>query len=86
MLLESLEGRFERFVAQGFGLRVLSFDEAAARRYGGLMAQRRRSGRPMSVADGQIAAIALEHRMALATGNVRDSEDSGLEILDPFMP
>lgn len=79
-----LEGRFERFVAQGFGFRVLAFEEGAARLYGDLMARRKRSGRPMSIADGQIAAIALDQRFAVATRNITDFEGSGLEVVDPF--
>lgn len=79
-----LEDRFERFVADGFAYRVLPFDEKAARRYGELRARRRRLGRPMSVLDGQIAAIARAHRLAVATGNVRDFEECGLEIVNPF--
>lgn len=79
-----LEDRFERFVAGGFAYRILSFDEKAARRYGELRARRQRSGRPMSVLDGQIAAIARANRFAVATGNVRDFEECGLEIVNPF--
>ena len=48
------------------------------------MAGRRRLGRPMSVLDGQIAAIALTHQLAVATRNVLDFEDCGLEIINPF--
>lgn len=79
-----LGGRFHRFVARGFALRVLAFDEEAAHLYGELMGDRRRLGRPMSVLDGQIAAIARANRFALATRNTRDFEECGLEILDPF--
>lgn len=79
-----LEDRFERFVAGGFTYRVLPFDEKAARRYGELRARRRRLGRPMSVLDGQIAAIARANRFAVATGNARDFEECGLEIVNPF--
>lgn len=38
----------------------------------------------MSVLDGQIAAIARAHRLALATRNIRDFEDTGLELINPF--
>lgn len=79
-----LEERFEEFVERGFEQRVLPFDYPAARLYGGLMAKRREIGRPMSIADGQIAAIARAHRFAIATRNVRDFEECGLEIVDPF--
>jgi len=79
-----LEDRFERFVARGFEQRILSFDEPAALEYGDLMARRRRLGRPMSALDGQIAAIARAHRFAVATGNVGDFEECGIEVVNPF--
>ena len=79
-----LEDRFEQFVATGFAYRILPFGEQAAVRYGELMARRRKLGRPMSVLDGQIAAIARANRFAVATRNVRDFEDCGLELVDPF--
>ena len=79
-----IEGRFDRFVARGFSLRVVSFDDQAAYAYGEIMGHRRRIGRPMSVPDGQIAAIARTHRLALATRNVRDFDECGLEIVNPF--
>lgn len=81
----NLEERFDRFVASGFAHRVLPFDEKAARLYGELMGYRRRRGRPMSVLDGQIAAIARASHFAIATRNVRDFEDCGLQILNPFV-
>ena len=75
---------FERFLALGFIDRHLDFDLAAARVYGQLMARRRSSGRPMSMADGQIAAIAKVHGLALATRNVKDFQDCGLVIINPY--
>ena len=81
-----LEDRFERFVARGFEDRILTFDLSAARIYGELMGHRREIGRPMSVLDGQVAAIARAKSFAVATGNVRDFEKCGLEILNPFVP
>ncbi|MCB1053940.1 MAG: type II toxin-antitoxin system VapC family toxin [Acidobacteria bacterium] len=79
-----LETRFELFVHRGFEDRILPFDEPAAREYAKLMSLRRRIGRPMSSLDGQIAAIARAHGFAVATGNVRDFEDVGVEVLEPF--
>lgn len=81
---QTLQGRFERFVIAGFSHRVLVFDETAAMAYGEIMAHRRRRGRPMSALDGQIAAIARANRMAIATRNVSDFEECGLEIVNPF--
>lgn len=82
----SLEDRFGRFVAEGFSGRVVAFEERAAHLYGEIMAARRGAGRPMSILDGQIAAIARAHRLAVATRNVRDFELCGLEVVDPFVP
>ncbi len=80
----ALEDLFEQFVARGFEHRILPFDEAAARLYGELMGRRKEIGRPMSILDGQIAAIARANGFAVATGNVRDFEECGLQILNPF--
>ena len=81
---QDLQHRFERFVTQGFEQRILSFDAMAARLYGEVMGHRRALGRPLSSLDGQIASIALVQQQAIATRNVRDFEDCGLEVIDPF--
>ena len=48
------------------------------------MGYRRSIGRPMSVPDGQIASIARLNEYALATRNIKDFEDCGLSLIDPF--
>ncbi len=80
----ALSERFERFVALGFDQRVLSFDSSAALAYAEIMGHCKEVGRPMSVLDGQIAAVARSRRMALATRNTRDFEECGLEVVSPF--
>jgi predicted nucleic acid-binding protein len=52
-------------------LPVLSFDAAAARRYGELRAELERLGTPIGDADMRIAAIALSHNFKVVTGNER---------------
>jgi predicted nucleic acid-binding protein len=79
-----LKSRFEDFVIRGFERRVLVFDIEAAIEYGKVMAHRRELGRPMSVPDGQIAAIARHHGMKVATRNLRDFENCSLSLVDPF--
>lgn len=81
---QTLEDRFRQFVAQGFEQRILPFDLPAANLYAEVMAHRKETGRPMSVCDGEIAAIALANGLAIATRNVADFEDCGLELIDPF--
>ncbi len=79
-----LNEKFERFIAQGFMQRVLSYDEPSARLYGEVMGGRKDLGRPMSVPDGQIAAIARHNHMAVATRNVADFEHCGIDVINPF--
>ena len=74
----------ERMLKTGFANRVLPFDSAAARAYAGIAAARRRRGRPIAQADCQIAAIALARGMVVVTRNVRDFEDTGIEIVNPW--
>jgi len=79
----NLEARAE-LVFQGAVDRTLSFDSRAADAFGRISADRDRAGRPISTADAQIAAIALVHRAALATRNVRDFEGVGLRVVNPW--
>jgi len=79
-----LEQGFDRVIVEAFTGRILTFDEEAARQYGVVMGRRKRSGRPLSVMDGQIAAIARAKGCAVATRNVRDFVECGVEIINPF--
>ena len=79
-----LRDRFEQFLLQAFEGRVRDFDQPAARSYGDIMGHRREIGQPMSVLDGQIAAIARSRGLAVATRNVPDFADCGLTIVNPF--
>lgn len=74
----------ERAFGSLFSGRVLPFDGGAARAYAEIASARRVLGRPVSQADCQIAAIARSCGMAVATRNIRDFEDMGIEILDPW--
>jgi predicted nucleic acid-binding protein len=79
-----LRERFERFVSVAFDQRVLPYDEPAARIYGELMGDRKELGLPMSLPDGQIAAIASLNRLAVATRTVVDFDNCGIEVINPF--
>jgi toxin FitB len=81
---QGLTERFESFLSAAFAHRLLPFDEAAARRYGPIMAERRRAGLPMTAPDGQIAAIAHSKGMTLATRNRRDFLSCGVALIDPW--
>lgn len=67
-----------------FAERVLPFDSGAARAYAAITAARRSSGRPISQADCQIAAIARSVGAPVATRNVSDFEGCGIEVINPW--
>ena len=67
-----------------FDGRVLPFDSNAARAYADIAAARRATGRPISQSDCQIAAIARSHGMVVATRNVDDFMEAGVEVIDPW--
>ena len=52
-------------------LTVLPFDEMAGRRFGHLKAELEAKGEPLDDLDLQIASIALDHSLPLATNNIK---------------
>ncbi len=80
----ALEAAMARWFDQGFIGRILPFDSAAARAYAEIAAGRRDAGRPIGEADCQIAAICRSRGTVLVTRNVRDFEDTGVKIIDPW--
>lgn len=71
-------------VMDWFAGRILPVTAAVALRWGRLAAARRRQGHALHPADGLIAATALEHGLVLVTRNVKDFQDLGLTIVNPF--
>ena len=81
---DTLVFEIDAMLRDAFEDRVLPFDSDAAREYGNIAAVRRSLGQPVAPADCQIAAIAASRGMAVATRNVRDFENTGIEIVDPW--
>lgn len=69
---ERLAGLAEAMVQEDFSDRCLAYDMLAATEYATIVATRTRLGRPISVEDAQIAAIARSAGLTLATRNTRD--------------
>ncbi len=67
-----------------FANRIHVYDVIAALVYGDMLAKARRDGQPMSVPDGQIAAIAMTQSCMLATRNTKDFETTGLSLINPW--
>ena len=81
---ESLVAEIDAMVTEDFAGRVLPFDSAAAVAFAKIFADRHGGGRPISFPDCQIAAIALSRGMTIATRNVRDFEDTRIQIVNPW--
>ena len=69
---------------EDFAGRILPFGSHAAHAYAQIAAARRRSGRPISQFDAQIAAIAFSTGAGVATRNVGDFEGCGIQVVDPW--
>jgi len=81
---ESLLAAAESVFAKELEGRVLGFDTYAARAFSKIAANRRAVGRPISQLDAQIAAIAWFHDASLATRDVADFADCGVNVVDPW--
>lgn len=65
---------------------VLPFESADASFFAMVAVWRRQVGRPVAELDAQIAAIALRRGLPIATRNVRDFEDCGVTLINPWDP
>jgi predicted nucleic acid-binding protein len=73
---ELLEGLFEE--------RFLDFDREAAMAYSVLVSRALAKGFTISVADGQIAAIAAVHGFAVATRDTAPFLAAGVPVINPW--
>lgn len=79
-----LDERWRRLVAT-FRETILAYDVEAAEATARVLVSSATAGRPMSLADAQIAGICLAGGHQLATRNVRDFESvAELVVLNPF--
>ncbi len=67
-----------------FGDRVLSFDLQAAAIYAARISKARAAGRAISMADGQIAAIAALHGFTVATRDTAPFVAAGVPVVNPW--
>jgi predicted nucleic acid-binding protein len=79
-LAAAIEGMFKA----EFRERVLAFTSEVAVVWARIVVDRTAMGRPISHVDAQIAAIARSVGAQLATRNVRDFEDCGVDIVNPW--
>jgi hypothetical protein len=67
-----------------FGPRIVPFDQRAALAYAPIVSRARSMGRAISVADGQIAAVAKVHGFAVATRDTAPFIAAGISVIDPW--
>jgi predicted nucleic acid-binding protein len=79
-----LEARFRRFLALGFGGRVLPFDGEAAEFSAVLRAMRRHMGRAVGTEDCMIAGIARQQGATVVTRDEGGFEGYGVPVINPW--
>ncbi|UCE31578.1 MAG: type II toxin-antitoxin system VapC family toxin [Burkholderiales bacterium] len=79
-LAEAVEAVFE----DDFEDRCLPFDALAAVHYAAIVSHRTASGRPISVEEAQIAAIARSCDLTVVTRNMRDFAGTAVGLVNPF--
>ena len=81
-LMEAAAAMFD----EDFARRCLSFDSDAANHYASIVSERTRQGKPVSVEDAQIAAIAISNGLSIATRNGKDFTGiEGLVVINPWL-
>ncbi|ESR26389.1 type II toxin-antitoxin system VapC family toxin [Lutibaculum baratangense] len=79
-----LEQRVRAIFDEVLSDRVLPISEGAAKCYAQIYAVRRDLGRPISMPDGFIAAVAMEHGATIATRDTGGFEGLGLQLINPW--
>jgi len=71
-------------VFSAFSSQVLAFDAPAALEYATIVRGRELAGTPIDGFDAQIASICRAHDATLATRNVKDFDNTGIDVIDPW--
>lgn len=79
-----LDAALSELLTNLFGPRILAFDQRAVMAYASLVGRARSAGRHMSVADGQIAAIASVYGFTVATRDTAPFAAAGVPIINPW--
>ena len=79
-LFEAAKQVFDEY----FNGRIFAFDHFAAVEYADLVCRRDRAGTPISMADAQIAAICRRFSAGFATRNIKNFDDIGLILINPW--
>jgi len=81
---QSLLSASGKMLEDDFNGRIYPFDEYSAVEYSVIILIREKMGRPISMADAQIASICFSRGFSLATRNTKDFEGLGVELINPW--
>ncbi len=81
---QELSTALKELIIKLFGPRILPFDQQAAIAYAPLIGRAKLNGRSISVADGQIAAIANVHGFTIATRDIAPFVAAGVPVINPW--
>jgi toxin FitB len=81
---QQLQQSWDALATELFVGRIWPFTSEAAHWYGEMLQRREWLARTMATADAVIAATALAHGAPLATRNVADFSEIGLELINPW--
>ena len=88
MPLSKRRAELEQWLEQGvpawFQSNLLPVTEAIADRWARLTIQAKKRGAQVDTADGLIAATAVEHKLSIVTRDVKDFEELGIGIVNPW--
>ena len=83
---EGLDAALTELLKWLFGTRIVPFDREAAIVYARLVGRARAAGHLITVADGQIAAIAVVHGFTVATRDTAPFIAAGVAVVNPWEP
>ena len=81
---DDIEAWRDQLIRHQFRGRILVMDTEAALIYGKFVAVAFSRGKPPSISDAQIAAVAKANDMAVATRNTADFEVFDIQVIDPW--
>lgn len=79
-LFAAVHGIFDQDLAG----QILSFDRAGADAFGRIASSRKLAGQPISQFDAMIAAITQSRGATLATRNIKDFGNCGIDLINPW--
>lgn len=79
-----LEEDFEKRILALFKGRILPFEEETTMAYARIRAKAKAEGKAIGIADGFIAAIAMQHSFAVATRDLSPFAAAGVPVISPW--